>query len=197
MYLTSAEQRLVPLVMTTIGLCATAAICAAQAPINPPKIVRQVDHILIASSEAKELFSLLSDTFQLPVAWPMSDFGSFASGGVAMGNVNLEIIKETEPAASGAISRWAGFALEPEPLRTSLAELDARGIRHGVPAPFRARTPDGSFTTRWTTVGEVDLSSDTTQVFLCAYRRQSHRSASHCPSWPTWNTADRTVPATD
>jgi hypothetical protein len=158
-------ERLVTLAMAAVGFCTAA--CTAQTPSQTTNIVRQIDHILIVSSEAKELFSLLSDTFQLPVAWPMSDYGSFASGGVAVGNVNLEIIEDSEPAAGTVKSRWTGFALEPEPLRISLAELDARGIRHGAPAPFRSKRPDGSFTLRWTTVGLPDVSSDAVEVFFC------------------------------
>lgn len=153
------------LAMAAVAFCAMPIACAPQAPTRTTNIVRQIDHILIASSEAKELFSLLSDTFQFPVAWPMSDYGSFASGGVAVGNVNLEIIKDSGPTAGTVKSRWTGFALEPEPLRISLAELDARGIRHGAPAPFRS----GLFTTRWTTVGLPDVSNDTLQVFLCQF----------------------------
>lgn len=125
--------------------------------------------MLIVSSEANELFSLLSDTFQFPEAWPMTGYGGFASGGIAVGNVNLEIIKNSKPAAGTVKSRWTGFALEPEPLRISLAELDTRGIRHGTPAPFRSKQPDGSFTTRWTTVGLPEVSSDGVQVFLCQF----------------------------
>jgi len=155
--------------MAAVGFCAMSAVFAAQAPRQQPNIVRQIDHILIASSEAKELFLLLSDTFQFPVVWPMSDYGSFASGGVAVGNVNLEVVKASESAAGAVRSRFVGFALEPEPLRTSLPELEARGIPHGAPTPFRSRQPNGSITTRWTTVGLPGVSGDTVEVFLCEY----------------------------
>ncbi len=151
--------------MAAVAFCTMPTACTPQAPSQSTNIVRQIDHILIASSEAKELFALLSDTFQLPVAWPMTNYGGFASGGVAVGNVNLEIIQDTEPASGAVKSRWTGFALEPEPLRISLAELDARGIRHGAPAQFKS----GWFTTRWTTVGLPDVASDTAQVFLCQF----------------------------
>lgn len=148
-----------------IVFCALLAACGPQVPRQTTNIVRQIDHILIASSEAKELFSLLSGTFQLPVAWPMADYGSFASGGVAVGNVNLEIIQDSASAAGTVKSRWSGLALEPEPLRISLAELDARGIRHGAAVPFRSKL----FTTRWTTVGLPEVSSDAVEVFLCQF----------------------------
>lgn len=162
---TRSGQRSTAFVMAAVGLFTMSAAYAPQSPRQTTNIVRQVDHILIASGQAKELFSLLSDTFQFPVAWPLSDYGGFASGGVAVGNVNLEIIKDSEAAAGAVKSRWTGFALEPEPLRISVAELDARGIRHGTPAPFRS----GWFTTRWTTVSLPTVSSETIHIFLCQY----------------------------
>lgn len=142
--------------------------CMSQSPASVEPIVKQIDHILILSPSAKELFALLSETFQLPVAWPMTDYGGFTCGGVSLGNVNLEIILEQTPDESRD-ARWTGFALEPLLLRTSLRELDARGIGHGLPDPFREFQSDGSLKTRWTTVGLPDVSCDTTQVFLCEY----------------------------
>ncbi len=139
--------------------------CKPDPTVSSSSIVRQVDHILIASSDPNALFSLLTETFQLPVAWPMTDYGAFASGGVAMGNCNLEIIKETERSADNLKSRWAGFALEPEPLRKSIDQMDSRGIRHGTPSPFRSNF----FKTLWTTVGLPDFSAEGSQVFLCEY----------------------------
>lgn len=150
--------------MAMVGFCALLVAGATESPRQTRNVVRQIDHILIVSSEAEELFSLLSDTFQLPVAWPMSDYGGFASGGVAVGDVNLEVIKDSKPGQGTAKSRWTGFAFEPEPLRISLPELDARGIRRGKPVSFRKW-----FTTRWTTVGLPEVSGDTFEIFLCQY----------------------------
>lgn len=146
----------------------SAESCMAQSPASHEPVVKQIDHILIVSPSAKELFALLSKTFQLPVAWPMTDYGAFTCGGVSLGNVNLEIILEQTPDESRD-ARWSGFALEPLPLQKSLAELDARGIRHGVPAPFREFQSDGSLKTLWTTVGLPEVSYDSTQIFLCEY----------------------------
>jgi hypothetical protein len=145
-----------------------ATACMAQSHTAVEPIVKQIDHILIVSPSAKELFALLSEAFQLPVAWPMTDYGGFTCGGISLGNVNLEIILEQTPGKSRE-ARWSGFALEPLPLRTSLSELNARGIGHGLPAPFREFQPDGSLKTCWTTVGLPDVSCDSTQVFLCEY----------------------------
>jgi hypothetical protein len=163
-----AGKRWAAPVMAMAFYCALSLECTAQEP-RETNIVRQIDHLLIVSSDAKGLFSLLAETFQLPVAWPMTDYGGFASGGVALGNVNLEIIEDPEPATGTVKSRWTGFALEPEPLKISLAELEARSIRHGAPAPFRAMRPDGSFGTRWTTVALPEVSGDDIEVFICQF----------------------------
>jgi hypothetical protein len=132
--------------------------CTRSEPPLAGGIVRQVDHILIESGRAKELFSLLTETFGLPVAWPMSGYGSFASGGVAFGNVNLEVL---DAPGSGVSARFAGFALEPAPLRAALSELESRGIPHGKAIPYGKR---------WTTVSLPAVSSEAVNVFFCEYR---------------------------
>jgi hypothetical protein len=132
-----------------------------------PSIVRQVDHIRIASRGATGLFSLLTETLQLPIAWPMADHGGFVSGGVAVANLNLEIVQDNQ-AADGKAPRWTGFAFEPERLPLAIRELDARGVNHGDPAPLR-QWQNGWFRTRWTTVSLPEVSSDEAEIFLCEY----------------------------
>lgn len=138
---------------------------------RPPqgKVIRQVDHVLIASNDAVGLFSLLSDTFQLPVVWPMGNYGRFTSGGVSAGNVNLEVVKMPVSTTDNARSQIIGFAFEPEPLEDSMKELDARGITHGVSVPFTILDSTGSITTPWYTVALPDLSNDQMIIFLCEY----------------------------
>ena len=135
----------------------------------PPQLYRQVDHVLLTSSRPKELFALLSETFELPVVWPLSDYGRFGSGGVAMGNVNLEVIKASEQPPSGVSCQLVGLALEPEPLQSSVRELDSRRIAHGNAAPFRGRQSNGSIGTLWTTMALPEVSSDSLEVFFCEY----------------------------
>jgi len=133
------------------------------------KVIRQVDHVLIASNDADELFSLLSDTFQLPIVWPMGNYGRFTSGGVSAGNVNLEVVKMPVSTDDNARSQIIGFAFEPEPLEDSLRELDARGITHGASVPFTILDSTGSVTTLWNSVALPDLSNDNIIIFLCEY----------------------------
>ena len=129
-------------------------------------IVRQVDHILLSSDEPERLFALFAESFELPVAWPFTQYGeAFASGGVAAGNVNLECIGAGGGASAPSARRAAqflGFAFDPEPLDQSIAELDRRGVAHEDPQlPHDVSQP-------WTNVvltGMLDRSS----IFLCEY----------------------------
>ena len=93
--------RHLPLAFLVLGVLSFASLtsCKPEPAVRSSNIVHQIDHILIASSDPNALFSLLTGTLQLPVAWPMTDYGAFASGGVGVGNTNLEIIKETDLAA--------------------------------------------------------------------------------------------------
>jgi catechol 2,3-dioxygenase-like lactoylglutathione lyase family enzyme len=129
-------------------------------------VVSQVDHIVIRSNDADRLFKFLTETLQLPVAWPMSDFGGFGSGGVAVGNVNLEVIRSTV-----AGSAFTGFALEPAALARSLRTLDERGIPHGPPTEFRSGGLLGiGGKTLWTTVALPSVSGDAVEIFFCEYK---------------------------
>lgn len=144
-------------------------LSAAPPPMSSPAVVRQIDHVLFTSDHAPALFALLSETLQLPVVWPLSNYGGFGSGGVALGNVNLEVIKARTSSPEDASNRFVGLALEPEPLKTSLPEIEARRIAHGAPAPFRSWQATGSRGILWTTVALPEVSSDALEIFLCDY----------------------------
>lgn len=165
-----AWRRLVPkLAALWVSAASASGIGAEPTPETPQALVRQIDHVLMSSAEGKSLFTLLSDTFQLPVAWPWTDYRGFASGGISLGNVNLELFQSSKRDTQAGPSRMLGFALEPGPLRTTLPALDARGITHGKPVPFRSRQPDGSNAIRWTTVSLPFVSSEAVNIFLCEY----------------------------
>lgn len=119
------------------------------------RAVRRVDHFYVPLHNAADGFAFLSETLRLPVVWPFTDYGVFASGGVHLGNTNLEIIKSTDAFLHGVALRPArvrGIAFE-----TDLdvdhefgAELDERGIPHTPPTPL---TPPGADGPAWTNVG--------------------------------------------
>ncbi len=132
-------------------------------------VIRQIDHILVRSDNPRALFDLFTETLQLPVAWPMEEHSGFASGGVGLGNVNLEILR---PAGKRAESRFAGLALEPIDLADCLLQLKARKIPFEPPAPYVSKLPDGTEGTMWTTVTLNRLSRPGLSVFLCEYSPQ-------------------------
>jgi hypothetical protein len=140
---------------------------------EPAPPIRQVDHILIKASDPKYLFSFFTDTLQLPIAWPVATYNGFTSGGVAFGNVNMEVIRfadqKDSPHKGPIHAQIVGFAFEPSPLADSLPELERRGVTYGVPDPYVSTGPDGSKKKLWTTVTLLQFTDQVTEVFLCEY----------------------------
>jgi hypothetical protein len=117
-----------------IVLWCIASAASGQAPPSGAPVVRQVDHIMVTAdsiADAKTLWLLFIEKLQLPVAWPPAQYENFFSGGVNLGNVNLEFVYFNDSATSGhpPARRWARFSgieLEPEPLAVTIPELDRR-----------------------------------------------------------------------
>ncbi len=135
-------------------------------------LVRKVDHFYIPYENAETVFSFLTQVLALPVAWPYKDYGSISSGGVGLGNVNLEILRSSTLVDSFVAHRPAriqGIAFEPEPVDEEfLADLDSRGIVHSPPSPFECTL--GSFTgLLFTTVFFADFISESAAAFVCQY----------------------------
>lgn len=151
----------------------TAPLTAAQV-MQPGQPVRQVDHVMIRTGDPKVLFEFFVDVLQLPVAWPLlSPRAGVTTGGVSFGNVNVEAIQI--PGQTDNQPRLVGFAFEPSELRTSLSELDRRGITYGPLRPVVSRTSNGSANTLWTNVtlrqfSDSDSPADATvHIFLSEY----------------------------
>lgn len=138
-------------------------------------IVAAVDHVTSVQPDrpARLLFSALS-RLGLMVAWPYASYGRFASGGVRLGNLNLEVIGTPgDPAAAGVAGNagdggWPRqlVTLAPASLENLPAELDQRGVLHGEPRPFSLK-PGGE--PLYTTVGLPGLGGAGLAVQFCAY----------------------------
>jgi hypothetical protein len=137
--------------------------------------IRQVDHILVQTDDPQNLFDFLTDTLQLPVAWPISGDSGYTSCGVGVGNVNLELFRraarEDSPRAIRPAARFAGFAFEPHPLKDSLPQLQSRGISFDRPDPYVSILPNGSQGALWTTVVLPQFSRPNLSIFLFEYSR--------------------------
>ena len=91
-------------------------------------IVKRVDHIMIrvVDSAYDHLFSLLTETLQLPITWAMNNYiPSFKTGGVFAGNISMEIFqsgsRQTLPSPSPSQAQLYGIAFEPFSLTASLS----------------------------------------------------------------------------
>ncbi|HEX8434266.1 hypothetical protein [Archangium sp.] len=106
-------------------------------------VVNRIDHLMIEAEDPSFLFQLFSETLGMTVAWPLKDFGEFVSGGIFVGNVNLEFIRwkglrfgKAPPPLGKGEAVFSSISFEPHGSTASaLEELDRRGVRHGVPRP--------------------------------------------------------------
>src|SRR4051794_17303889 len=106
--------------------------------------IRRIDHVSVLVADPQPLFSVLTTTLGLPVAWPIGQFVGFTGAGVGVGNVPLEIIRFA-PSRRSRIPLDRGelaVALEPIPTPAAVAELDRRGIPHAPPVPYAGGADD-------------------------------------------------------
>lgn len=95
-------------------------------------VVSDLNHVtsITAEPEAKRLYDALID-LGLPSAWPFATYKPISSGGVRLGNLNIELGAGIPPIAG---NQFATF--EPPTLDGLTAALDARGIKHSPPIPL-------------------------------------------------------------
>jgi hypothetical protein len=71
-----------------------------------PALARQVDHIMINSGEPEQLFRFFSEKLGFPTAWAFQSYGTFSSGGLGFGNVNIEVIQIQGRRPDSSALRW-------------------------------------------------------------------------------------------
>jgi hypothetical protein len=128
-------------------------------------IVRQIDHVYVPLDDARTAFTFLTEGLKLPEAWPFADYGFFGSGGVSLGNVNLEVLQGNNlpGGCPQHPARVTGIAFEPAvEIDELMRAFDSRGIPHTLPMPY---VPAGSQAPLWTNVG-FDV---TEGAFVCKY----------------------------
>jgi hypothetical protein len=120
------------------------------------QVVKQLDHIIVRADDPQPLFKLLSETLQLPIAWPLRSYPSFTSGGVTLGNLYLEVLSVAARRESSSHhspdARFAAFAFEADPLAQAAKELVRRKIPHGPATPYVQREADGRKTKLYSNV---------------------------------------------
>lgn len=119
--------------MVPAGLALVVSIGAnGTSSAAPNRVVSDLNHVTSVTSEpeAKRLYDALID-LKLPSAWPFATYKPISSGGVRLGNLNVELGAGI-PAVAG--DQFATF--EPPTLDGLTAALDSRGIRHSPPIPL-------------------------------------------------------------
>ncbi len=149
-----------------VVLAAVVSLLPAQELNARRPTVRQADHLVIETGDARPLFDLFTAAFELPVAWRFVDSPSFTGGGFGTGNFNVEIIQGPDRAVR---ARYTSLALEPYSLPECIEELKGRGIAFNPPEPHIAKLPDGTQGPLWTIVMLTELARPGMGVFLYAH----------------------------
>lgn len=140
-------------------------------------IYRAVDHIVLRLPEADGISTLFSETFGLPIAWPLqrSNFATFSW--VSLGNTNLEFWAATDNSdlpTNGQPPLIHGFALDPESLTSSIARLSELKIQCKQPRSFPTDDGQGGLVTNFTNSVLLDVSTDTCLVFFCEWNENGN-----------------------
>lgn len=131
--------------------------------------ITRVQHFNAHCSDqgAKELFSLFNKTFGLPVVYHYQSFGSFASGGLWLGNITFEFVGHSGQNNAQAI--FKGVSLEPlSHTDTIIQLLDARQIAHDPPE-VATMDQDGRKVPFYTLTYLKGLTTDNRKIFVCDY----------------------------
>jgi hypothetical protein len=115
-------------------------------------VVKQLDHVVARVDEPRRLFSLLTETLGLPVAWPLASYPSFQSGGVALGNLYLEVMQCGPRRAPSGAGRFCAVAFESPGIERAVEELSRRGVPHTPAAPYVERGEGGARAKLWSNV---------------------------------------------
>lgn len=137
------------------------------------RVIDGIDHVVAPIVGAAAVFRVLTDDLGLPAAWPFADHGGIASGGVCLGNANLEISE------SGTMHPWfraqspariQGLVFTPaRPIDEAFAAtIRARGIGCSRPMPHEGELLGASGLV-WTNLWLEGLIGDDAGAMLCEY----------------------------
>jgi hypothetical protein len=138
-------------------------------------VVKCVDHLTVRVSPPEPLFDTFTQNLLLTQAWPLNTNPFYTSGGVHLGNLNLQIMQvqhEPQPA------RLYGIAFDLLPFDESLPALQERGVPHTPPQPFYIVDEQGWQVTAWTNVylGGLLGSGALANLFFALASRAPHET---------------------
>lgn len=142
-------------------------------------LLARVDHFFATSPDAEVHFNFFRDTLGLAVAWPYRSHGSFASGGLSVGNTVLELVTWAVAEGETLRTEWKSLAFEPVgDTEAAVTELARRGISHAPPDVNRYNDANGKEVVGWTNTDLTGLSPSGV-VFICDYADRKGIHAIH------------------
>ena len=142
-----------------------------------PRAYRSVDHVVVRLWAAEPLYALFTETFCLPVAWPLqrTDFATY--GWVHVGNTDLELWashSNSDLPAHAVPPLIHGFALEPTlSLVESLARVEEASISCKPPRAFQTQNAQGETVANFTNSVLLDVSASSCCIFFCEWNPRS------------------------
>jgi catechol 2,3-dioxygenase-like lactoylglutathione lyase family enzyme len=115
-------------------------------------VVKQLDHVVVRVDDPRAVFDAFTETLGLPVAWPLASYPAFESGGVALGNLYLEIMQCGPRREASNRGRLCAVAFESPGIEGAVEELSRRGVPHTPVAPYVERGGGGARTKVWSNV---------------------------------------------
>jgi hypothetical protein len=130
--------------------------------------ITRIDHFFVSSPKAEKLFKLFKEELKLPVSWEYQNWGSFASGGISLGNVAFEFVSFD----SLLRTKFDAIALEPrQSVEELILVLDANHISHDTIEPNTYKKKDGSIG-GWSNLNLPNLLPKEVGFFICDYKQR-------------------------
>jgi len=134
-------------------------------------LATRVEHFFVFSDQAQSLFTYFKDEFQLPEVWPFFQHGTFASGGLSLGNAVLEFVSFPKEDNKPLKTEFRGIAFEPKAdADATAAELTKRNIPHTGARTYKSQIPGRQIAAEWSSVALTDLPPKNADVFFCDYK---------------------------
>lgn len=150
-----------------------------------PPTIAQVDHLMVQVPDSARVYRIFSEELDLPVAWQMVDYGSFSTGGVSFGNVNMELLESSWLTKLQGQVPWnigiVGIAFEPSSsLEATTTILDNGRVAHSAVIPFNTEM-NGTRYTLWNNL-ILERFMPGSMIFYCKYTFDQDKFRQHMQS---------------
>jgi hypothetical protein len=159
-------MRRVLLLYAALSLC----FFALASWVEERPLATRVEHFFVESDQAQSLFTYFKEEFRLPEVWPFYQHGTFASGGLSLGNAVLEFVSFPKEDNKPLKTEFRGIAFEPKAdADATAAELTKRNIPHSDAQPSKSQIA-GHVLAEWSNVVLSNFPPTNATVFFCDYK---------------------------